>query len=233
MNKHVTFILSSILLVLLGGVVKAQNFNEVSNYLESFEKLEVNAGSHGRDFAPPSWGRILDYMQSTSWDYEDEYVKYSNPSTGGKQGAFLEVGSQSLAIEYETKTAKDMIVTPPLKGKVQFYLIAKGRTSYSQASVAIYSCKRVGDKYVAGDLIRTISNDQLSRDEWRQFELDLSDFTMIGFRLENIGIDELSADQARVASTDKLEILYAKLVGSNKVCASPQNEATFKVRAVV
>lgn len=234
MNKHITFILSSILIILFGGVVKAQNTKEVSNYLESFENLDTKAGPNGRDFAPPSWGRILDYLKSTDWEYDDEYVKYSNPSTGGQQGAFLEVGTQALAIGYsDFKTAKDMIVTPPMKGKVQFYLIAKGRSSYSRASVAIYSCKRVGDKYVAGDTIRTISNDQLSRDEWRQFELELSDFTMIGFRLENIGIDELSAEQARVALMDKLEILYAKLVGSNKACASPQNEATFKVRAVV
>lgn len=201
------------------------NAEQITDYKEKFDNLKLTPKE---EFAPQKWGRIADPLTPSSpWGgAENVYVDYQNPTTGGQDGAYLKAGSQKLYNDdYDDKVAEDLLVTPAISGEVSFYLLKT--SSYSAASVKIYTCTKEGDKFVKGDLYKEITNEELSEEEWRKFTFsDVPENTYLGFRLDYAGIDEFYAQTANVELKKSMEVTSVKLVSQNEVLADKDNFVT-------
>lgn len=222
--KKIYFVYS-IIIALTAINIRIANAEQVTDYKEKFDNLTL---SPKKDFAPSKWGRIADPLipQNPYWGTETVYVDYSNPASGGQDGAYLKAGSQKLYNDdYDEKTAEDLLVTPAVTGEVSFYLLRT--SSYSAASVKIYICTKEENSFIKGDLYKEITNEELSAEEWTKFTLpDVPQDTYLGFRLDYAGIDEFYAQTANVELKKSMEVTSVKLASPGEALADKDNYFT-------
>ena len=206
-----------------------------AGYLEKFDNLNVSAKA---DFAPKDWGRIADKFTPNVMGADAMYVSYKNPTTEGQDGAYLSVGSQFLEYQdwydpyaYDSKKVNDYIVTPLIGGDVSFYL---KKMSSSKASVKIFKATRNGGKFVVGELVKEVTDAELNADKvtWTKFTIPaVPAKTSFAIRLENVGIDEFSAETMEVEAVRAMEIVSVKCTSGRDATTGADNkfEAAFDV----
>lgn len=225
-NRNIRLLLL-VTVYLIGSMIKAEAIN-VSHYSESFTGLSTSK----HDFAPTSWGHIVDYLPYTSGGWGDDvYVSYSVPASGGQSGAYLKGGSQSLSNEdYETKTACDLLVTPAVKGSVTFYV---KNSSSGTGKLSLYKCIKNGNTYIKGEEI-TLTADLTLTSSWQPVTLSFNDYTHIGFRLHNVSLDEFTAEYADIPEERALEIVSVGMITPTPVSSDANGKAMitakFKVK---
>lgn len=205
----------------------------VTNYLEKFDnqKVELNG-----KYAPFKWGRIADPLEPSGWSWASTvYVSYKNPTVGGQDGAFLEVGTQSLTNDdNDTKAANDYLVTPAVGGVVSFYL--KKQSAYSDANLKIYECTKNGDTYTVGTkLIREVMNAELSQDltQWTKITLPaVADGSYLAMRFEYMCIDEFATERAEIIKVPSLRLMSCTLTSPSAPLTDANNqfEVAFDVK---
>ena len=197
----------------------------VTNYLEKFDNQSVD---QSKTYAPYKWGRIADPLEPSGWSWVSTvYVSYKNPAAGGQDGAYLEIGTQSLMNDDgDSKNANDYLVTPAVGGNVSFYL--KKQSAYSDASLKIYDCTKNGDKYTVGTtLIREVTNAELSQDltQWTKITLPaVADGSYLAMRFESVCIDEFAADKAEIVKVPSLKIMECNLTSQSKPLTDANNQ---------
>ncbi|MEF9924032.1 MAG: carboxypeptidase-like regulatory domain-containing protein [Muribaculaceae bacterium] len=205
------------------------NAEVVNNYLEKFDNLKLTPTE---SFAPSKWGRIVDKLSPSGWNpIPDVYVSYTNPTTGGQDGAYLKAGSQDLTNDdYDTKTANDILVSPAVTGNVSFY----AKSTASTGNIKIYVCTKSGDKYVKGTLYKEIAKAEISTTEWTKYTLpDVPANTFLGFRLDRVSIDEFSAASVDVVSKIALKIGTVTLTSPSSPMADTENKFTISYNVTI
>ncbi len=215
MKKYYLWTLALISIMVMGSVTQI-HAKEVTNYLESFDGLDTKK----HDFAPNGWGHIVDYLPGY---YEDVYVTYTAVKEGGQKGAYIKAGTQALYNDdYDSKDAKDLLVTPVVRGTIKFYI---KNSSYSTGKLNLYKCTLNNDKYTKGEEMTSL-NLPTPTSEWQEVTLTLTENTYIGFRLHNVSLDEFSASFADIPDKKAIEIISATTTLSDKLIMSDQGKAT-------
>lgn len=201
------------------------NAETVTDYLEKFDNQNV---SQSKTYAPDKWSRIADPLEPSEWSWVSTvYVSYKNPASGGQDGAYLEIGSQSLMNDDgDTKNANDYLVTPAVGGNVSFYL--KKQSAFSDANLRIYNCTKNGDKYTVGTtLIREVTNAELSQDltQWTKITLPaVADGSYLAMRFESVCIDEFVADKAEIVKVPSLMLMECNLTSQSQPLTDANNQ---------
>lgn len=219
MRRHLFLSLFLIIIGTIGSLVKI-HAGEVINYTESFTGL--NTSKH--DFAPASWGHIVESAALDDESYVETYVSYTAYSSGGQSGAYLKGGSQTLSDWYSgiSKTVNDLLVTPLVKGSISFYIKKNGNTG----SIRLFSCTKSGTKFNKGDEI-PFTPPTLSTTGWTQVTVTLpEEYSYIGFRLDDVSLDEFSATNASIEDLKAIEITSATLVSPSTVYADKDGNVT-------
>ena len=204
--RKITFLL--MLLALTLAIPKAYA-EVVNNYLCKFDGLNVESHS----FAPPGWDHIV---ETGYVDYDEVYVEYANPATGGQDGAYLQCGTQTWESDwgYEPTVANDMLVTPAVTGNVSMYL----KLTSTSGSVKFFTCTKEDNELIYNEY--AVELPTLSTDAWTKVELpNVPAGTYLGIRLENAAVDEFSAASADVVlkgelTLGKVELVTTKYAGS-------------------
>lgn len=168
-----------------------------AGYLEKFDGLDVSK----HDFAPKGWSHIVaKYFDAEA--YEDFYVDYQNPATDGQDGAYLKAGSQNLGAGWVTETVNDYLVTPAIGGEVSFYL----KKYKNSSNVKVFKAEKKAGKFTIGASVKVVKSAELSEVEWKKITIPaVAEGTYLAFRLEDIAIDEFSAE--KLVTIPSLEIV--------------------------
>lgn len=179
---------------------------EVDNYFEGFDNVAT-----GKDQLAIGWHRIPDITNLGTID------TYRIEGLGGMDDE-RSVNSQVFSVQYQetwddesgvSYKTDDLILTPELKGHVEFFLKYKGRAeSYNtwKPSVNIYKCTDNFDfTYSKGEEI-VIDPVTIPTDSWVKVSLDVADWTILGLRLENVYFDSFSATTARIPQVQYLQM---------------------------
>ncbi len=179
---------------------------EVDNYFEGFDNVAT-----GKDQLAIGWHRIPDITNLGTID------TYRVEGLGGMDDE-RSVNSQVFSVQYQetwddesgvSYKTDDLILTPELKGHVEFFLKYKGRAeSYNtwKPSVNIYKCTDNFDfTYSKGEEI-VIDPVSIPTDSWVKVSLDVADWTILGLRLENVYFDSFSATTARIPQVQYLQM---------------------------
>lgn len=208
MKKHFTNLVSLAAAFALG--VSSANaeveIKDVQNYFEGFDNVAT-----GKDQLAIGWNRIPDITNLGTIDtyrvegiggMEDE--RSSNLQVFSVQ--YQETWDDESGASYKTD---DLILTPELKGHVEFYLKYKGqKSSYNtwKPSINIYKCTDNNDwTFSKGEEI-TIPAVTIPTDDWVKVALDVDDWTILGLRLENVYFDSFSADWAKIPQVQYLQL---------------------------
>lgn len=209
------------------AVVGMARAEVVTNYTEKFDNLDVS----NHEFAPKGWGHIVENYEDW-YGGETYYVEYSNPATGGQDGAYLQAGSQSLGSGWgSTEDVHDLLVTPAVTGTVTFY----AKLAKLSGAVTLYTCtKNEQGKFTQG-AVYNATLPELNTDSWTQVTLsDVPEGTYLGFHLDEAAIDEFAAASADVVLKSSLEITDVTLVGGeDELLANEQNAISFTIEAIV
>ena len=206
--------LLAMMVLALGIPAVAQE--SVTDYVEGFDNLDTS----NHEFAPKGWGHIVDNY--SDW-YDEYYVEYSNPETGGQDGgAYLSIGSQQLGSGWDTETVDDLLVTPAVSGNVSLYV----KLEKMGGSIKFYTCTKQGNSFTKGAEY-SVTLPELSETEWTLVTLpSVPEGTYLGIRGENVGIDKFSADNATIVLKRELTIENAALVSPSSVDADESGNAT-------
>ncbi len=130
----------------------------------------------------------------------------------------------------------DLILTPEVKGHVEFYLKYKGRPeSYNtwKPSLNIYECTDNYDfSYSKGEEI-VIDPVTIPTDSWVKVSLDVDDRTILGLRLENVYFDSFSAEVARIPQVQYLQLSMFTSTNGYTVYADENGNAELKFKVNV
>jgi len=198
---------------------------EVSNYFEGFDNVAT-----GKDQLAIGWHRIPDITNLGTID------TYRVEALGGMKDD-RSVNDQVFSVQYQetwddetgvSYKTDDLILTPEVKGHVEFYLKYKGQAeSYNtwRPSVNIYECTDNLDfSYSKGAEIE-IAPVTIPIDSWVKVSVDVTDWTILGLRLENVYFDSFSADLARIPQVQYLQMTGFQCIGGNTVYADEQGNA--------
>ena len=222
--RKIHYLATFLALLLLCTTAKA-SIQASSDYVETFDELEVS----GHDFAPPFWGHIVDSYFDYDY-YEEYYVSYQHVATGGWNGSgYLKAGTQSLGEGWTTTDVNDLLVSPKVSGQVSFYL----KQMKGSGKVRLYSCTVSNGRYKKGSEIKIADMPQLSTSEWTQVTINVAEPTYIGFRLENIGLDEFHAQNAEVVAKKSMEIVKVKYIGNSDLPANADNKVNVKFNVIL
>ena len=217
----------TLLMTLLAFVVGFQRTNAevVSPYLEKFDGLAVS----NHEFAPPGWGHIVASEFSTD-TWETLYVPYSNPSSGGQDGAYLKAGSQELSSGWGSGTiVYDLLVTPPVTGDVSLYVKKNGMSG----QIKFYKCSYQEGQYKKGAEYSVILP-ELSDLVWTKVTIrDVPAGTLLGIWCDNVSIDEFSAASAVVELRKELALTTVNYPGKSEVDADASGNATLSFEVTV
>lgn len=214
-------------MTLLAFVVGFQRTNAevVSPYLEKFDGLAVS----NHEFAPPGWGHIVasEFSMDT---WETLYVSYSNPSSGGQDGAYLKAGSQELSSGWGSGTiVYDLLVTPPVTGDVSLYVKKNGMSG----QIKFYKCTYQEGEYKKGAEYSVILP-ELSDLVWTKVTIrDVPAGTLLGIWCDNVSIDEFSAASAVVELRKELALTTVNYSGKSEVDADASGNAILSFEVTV
>lgn len=179
---------------------------EVDNYFEGFDNVAT-----GKDQLAIGWHRIPDITNLGTID------TYRVEGIGGMDDE-RSTNSQVFSVQYQetwddesgaSYKTDDIILTPEVKGHVEFFLKYKGRpANYNtwKPSVNIYKCTDNLDfTYSKGEEI-VIDPVTIPTDSWVKVSLDVADWTILGLRLENVYFDSFSATTARIPQVQYLQM---------------------------
>lgn len=209
------------------AVVGTARAEVVSNYTEKFDNLDVS----NHEFAPKGWGHIVENYNDW-YGGETYYVEYTNPATGGQDGAYLQAGSQSLGSGWgSTEDVYDLLVTPAVTGDVTFYV----KLTKAGGTFTVYTCTKNEQGEFSRGAAYVAEVPELSTDAWTQVTLPaVPAGTYLGFRLDEAAIDEFAAASADVVLKSSLEITDVTLVGGeDELLANEQNAISFTLEAIV
>lgn len=206
---------------------------EVNDYFEGFDNVAT-----GKDQLAIGWHRIPDITNLGTID------TYRVEGIGGMDDD-RSVNSQVFSVQYQetwddetgvSYKTDDLILTPEVKGHVEFWLKYKGRPETYNTwppSVNIYRCTDNGDfTYTKGAEI-TIAPVSIATNSWVKVELDVEDWTILGLRLENVYFDSFSADVARVPQVQFLQLTMFQSVSGSTVYADESGNASINLKVRV
>lgn len=203
---------AALLVLLVAGLGTA--LGKASPYTINFN-VPISTSDH--DFAVATgWGHLVD-------KYVSSYVRYTYHADGGADNSgCLEIGSQHLYDgsfddgDMTDKVVSDMLVTPPVEGKVT--LKAKKTLAWSSDfGVKFYTLTKTDGKWIVGSEI-TPSVYNVNNTEFTTVELPSQPAgTYIGIRGYNVRIDDFSAESADVELKRGLQVVSAEWAGG-KYC---------------
>lgn len=171
--------------------------------------FNVPIDTEPHDFAVAAgWGHLVD-------SYDDGYIRYTYHADGGVDNTgCLEIGAQTL-YNWDTDESfemQDMLVTPPLTGKMS--IEAKiTRTWSEKAGLHFYKIEEKNGKLVAGDEITPIEG-TVTGNAFSKVTLPaLPAGTRVGIRGYYVMIDNLEADEADVTLKRALKVVDAAWAG--------------------
>lgn len=197
--KKVCFFLSLFLLSLVSYTAGAKT---VSPYSLDFDD-PLETADH--NFAPVGWGHIVDYYAAYG---EVEYVKYKwEAATGIDDSGTLYIGSQELEIydyddEPDSKTCKDMLVTPAITGTSSVWVKKGLGSSY----IEFYTIVEENGKLKAGKKIN-VTVPTLNAATYVQVNIPQQpDGSRIGILGNNVYIDNFSAASAEIEQKTEMKV---------------------------
>lgn len=197
--KKVCFFLSLFLLSLVSYTAGAKT---VSPYSLDFDD-PLETADH--NFAPVGWGHIVDYYAAYG---EVEYVKYKwEAATGIDDSGALYIGSQELEIydyddEPDSKTCKDMLVTPAITGTSSVWVKKGLGSSY----IEFYTIVEENGKLKAGKMIN-VTVPTLNAATYVQVNIPQQpDGSRIGILGNNVYIDNFSAASAEIDQKTEIKV---------------------------
>lgn len=196
-------------IALLLPVTKAHaegEIKEVPDYFEGFDNVAT-----GKDQLAIGWHRIPDITNLGTIDtYRVEALggmpdeRSTNSQVFSVQ--YQETWDDETGVSYKTD---DLILTPEVKGHVEFWLKYKGQSyNYNtwKPSIDIYKCTDNNDFTYSKGAEITIPEVTIPLDSWVKVSLDVDTWTILGLRLENVYFDSFSADWARIPQVQYLQL---------------------------
>lgn len=174
-----------------------------SSYTVDFE-TEIDTSNHSFKVAS-NWKHIVD---SYNDGYNDYYMNYSYKSSGGVNGSgCLYAPKQEAGDNWDKGEVKDVLVTPPVSGKISFDIKAYSTSGFF---VEIYEIK--ADGTLGSRLVRKTTSDGLNTSEFKNVEYTPknSDLTRYGLRLSYCYIDNFAAESAEIEPEKSISIESAQ-----------------------
>ena len=184
-------LLLTLALAMVMTVARAETVTSYSYGFDTFGASGTTATSLSSSFTPPGWGHIVDYLEGY-WS-SDVYVTYKAYATGGvDDSGYLYVGTQSLKETYgDSKTCKDMIVTPAILGSTASIYVKQTKDT---GTVTFYTCTKADDgTFTAGDEF-PVTLPTLSTSDWTKVEIsDIPEGTYLGICGDCVRLDQFEA----------------------------------------
>lgn len=181
-----------------------------SPYTVDFETA-INTSNHSFKVAS-NWKHIVD---SYNDGYSDYYMNYSYKSSGGVDGSgCLYAPKQEAGDNWDNGEVKDVLVTPPVSGKISFAFKASASYGSYVEIWPINADGTLGTDY----LQRSTTSNGLSTSEFKTVEYTPADATTptrYGIRLSYGYIDNFAAESAEIEPEKSISIESAKPVGFN------------------
>lgn len=173
-----------------------------SPYTVDFETA-INTSNHSFKVAS-NWKHIVD---SYNDGYSDYYMNYSYKSSGGVDGSgCLYAPKQEAGDNWDNGEVKDVLVTPPVSGKISFDIKAYGTSGFF---VEIYEIK--ADGILGSRLVRKTTSDGLNTSEFKTVEYTptATEGARYGLRLSYCYIDNFAAESAEIEAEKSINIVSA------------------------
>ena len=173
-----------------------------SPYTVDFETA-INTSNHSFKVAS-NWKHIVD---SYNDGYSDYYMNYSYKSSGGVDGSgCLYAPKQEAGDNWDNGEVKDVLVTPPVSGKISFDIKAYGTSGFF---VEIYEIK--ADGILGSRLVRKTTSDGLNTSEFKTVEYTptATEAARYGLRLSYCYIDNFAAESAEIEAEKSINIVSA------------------------
>lgn len=173
-----------------------------SPYTVDFETA-INTSNHSFKVAS-NWKHIVD---SYNDGYSDYYMNYSYKSSGGVDGSgCLYAPKQEAGDNWDNGEVKDVLVTPPVSGKISFDIKAYSTSGFF---VEIYEIK--ADGTLGSRLVRKTTSDGLNTSEFKTVEYTpaATEAARYGLRLSYCYIDNFAAESAEIEAEKSINIVSA------------------------
>lgn len=173
-----------------------------SPYTVDFETA-INTSNHSFKVAS-NWKHIVD---SYNDGYNDYYMNYSYKSSGGVDGSgCLYAPKQEAGDNWDNGEVKDVLVTPPVSGKISFDIKAYSTSGFF---VEIYEIK--ADGTLGSRLVRKTTSDGLNTSEFKTVEYTpaAAEAARYGLRLSYCYIDNFAAESAEIEAEKSINIVSA------------------------
>lgn len=173
-----------------------------SPYTVDFETA-INTSNHSFKVAS-NWKHIVD---SYNDGYNDYYMNYSYKSSGGVDGSgCLYAPKQEAGDNWDNGEVKDVLVTPPVSGKISFDIKAYSTSGFF---VEIYEIK--ADGTLGSRLVRKTTSDGLNTSEFKTVEYTpaATEAARYGLRLSYCYIDNFAAESAEIEAEKSINIVSA------------------------
>ena len=173
-----------------------------SPYTVDFETA-INTSNHSFKVAS-NWKHIVD---SYNDGYSDYYMNYSYKSSGGADGSgCLYAPKQEAGDNWDKGEVKDVLVTPPVSGKISFDIKAYSTSGFF---VEIYEIK--ADGTLGSRLVRKTTSDGLNTSEFKTVEYTpaATEAARYGLRLSYCYIDNFAAESAEIEAEKSINIVSA------------------------
>lgn len=174
-----------------------------SPYTVDFETA-INTSNHSFKVAS-NWKHIVD---SYNDGYSDYYMNYSYKSSGGADGSgCLYAPKQEAGDNWDKGEVKDVLVTPPVSGKISFDIKAYSTSGFF---VEIYEIK--ADGTLGSRLVRKTTSDGLNNSEFKTVEYTptATEPARYGLRLSYCYIDNFAAESAEIEVEKSISIESAR-----------------------
>lgn len=189
---------------------------EVPNYLEKFSSGSVASSRLNHANGDPlGWNQVIDQAQSGSTTYKMDYATTSS----GKDGYAIGTTSSSwIRKNYSTNEVfnlYDYLVTPQVKGNINFWIKRYSTTSSYPPKLQLYKMHKQADGTFTCDTIADrIDNYNIdltellpNTSEWKEQTFDVGDeFCYVGIRMAHLYFDEFGADAAMLPVKKDIEL---------------------------
>ncbi len=225
MKKVLLPFLSAVAIAVTAPPAHSLEYKTVDNYFEGFDNVQT-----GSNQSAIGWGRIFDYTPLGAIDYRLEAIggmaDERSTNTNVLSVQWQETWDDETGSVYSTE---DMIVTPLVSGKVQFFLSKKGSQASSIPKIKAYKCYRnedfsfsLGDPIELGDL-------SITSKEWTQVDFELDAPACVALWMEHCYFDSFSADEAQIPQLRTVQ-LNGFLADEYAVNADRDGKLEFKLK---
>lgn len=215
---------------------------EVPGYVEHFSSSSVSSSKLNVPTDPWGWSQRQDVQQSGSTTYKIDYTA----NASGKEGYAIGTTTSSwLKKNYSTNEVfnlYDYIITPEVKGNINFYIKRYSTTSSYPPKLQLFRMHKQDDGTFTTDTVADrldsyeidLKEMLPNTSDWVEQTLNVgSDYCYVGIRMAHLYLDEFSAESALLPIKKELTLGNITAVGGTSVKSNSENKIDVTVQIPV